>query len=1040
MEALLDSNKFDIGLLQHTVSVCLASNSSPVDRATANQVLTQLKEHPTFYQKVPGIVESGCHEHTKVYAVQALQEAIKFRWKAMDEGTQVSIQQYIMGAIEKYTVSPEEMEVHNNILGKFNSALIAIVKHTWPEVWPNFMQVLCTAARTSEPMCINSLKILTLLSEEIFEFGEEITSSKSHVLRGVFNAEVTQVMELCQFVIDNSNEPKLLRAQLKCLAEFISWMPAGFIYNNELINSLVQRFLPNPLYRNDALVCITKIVSLDNTPEEAKGGFIEMYSSIIDVLVMVMPPNTPLAKVYQTLEDNDQDFVQRLSVFLTKFYSLYIQNLEGMKPEKLLTGLGYVVMISSIGAIEEMQLFKICLDFWHDLSFAIYKDKCLFNQQYPVANNLMFGMETPTQSPRCNLYVPIFKEVRKIIIGNMVKPEEVLIEEDDSGEIVRAAATNTDSIALYKIMRETLIYLTQLDQENTENIMQQLLTVQVERELVWHELNTLCWAVGALSGTLTEEYEKRFLVTIIKDLLYLCEKKTGKQNKAVVASNIMYVVGQYPTFLRQHWKFLKTVVNKCFEFMHELHPGVQDMACETFIKIAKACKPKFVITNAGETGPFIDELLENLPATISDLKPHQVHTFFQAVGYMITAGKDEPSRTNLLLRLMAVPNNSWMEIMSAASPNPDILFNSECLKEMHKILRTNLYVCQAVGPCFVPQISRIYESLMLVYRAFSGFITAAVARDGERATNLSVVRQIQGVKKEFLKLIEEFVSSTDNPLMIATDFMPNFIEPVLLDYKNSPPSIRLPELLACFTVIINALKGDAGRFILPVLEATFEVTMSMINGDYTSHQDLRLNFFQLIKAMVDNCFPALFEGVPEVAQTWVIDSIIHAINHTERNISETGMEIVNSTVEQVSRVGGAFAEHFYKLYYIKLLNCALWVLTDRLHKSGFKHQAQLLKHLFHIIVTNQISTPLWDESDGSIPRGITNAQYLSMYVSNLLRSNFPHLASSVSTTFVEKLSVLPDISQFKSALRDFLIQLKEFAAENNDELFAAENL
>jgi exportin-1 len=74
-----------------------------------------------------------------------------------------------------------------------------------------------------------------------------------------------------------------------------------------------------------------------------------------------------------------------------------------------------------------------------------------------------------------------------------------------------------------------------------------------------------------------EEKEKQFLVTVIKDLLSLCEKKRGKDNKAVVASNIMYVVGQYPRFLRAHWKFLKTVVNKLFEFMHETHPGVQDM-------------------------------------------------------------------------------------------------------------------------------------------------------------------------------------------------------------------------------------------------------------------------------------------------------------------------------------------------------------------------------------------------------------------------------------------------------------------------------
>ena len=56
-----------------------------------------------------------------------------------------------------------------------------------------------------------------------------------------------------------------------------------------------------------------------------------------------------------------------------------------------------------------------------------------------------------------------------------------------------------------------------------------------------------------------------------------------------------YVVGQYPRFLRNHWKFLKTVVNKLFEFMHETHPGVQDMACETFLKITHKCKRKFVV-------------------------------------------------------------------------------------------------------------------------------------------------------------------------------------------------------------------------------------------------------------------------------------------------------------------------------------------------------------------------------------------------------------------------------------------------------------
>lgn len=60
----------------------------------------------------------------------------------------------------------------------------------------------------------------------------------------------------------------------------------------------------------------------------------------------------------------------------------------------------------------------------------------------------------------------------------------------------------------------------------------------------------------------------KYMILVKQDLLGLCEQKRGKDNKAIVASNIMYVVGQYPRFLRAHWRFLKTVVNKLFEFMH----------------------------------------------------------------------------------------------------------------------------------------------------------------------------------------------------------------------------------------------------------------------------------------------------------------------------------------------------------------------------------------------------------------------------------------------------------------------------------------
>ena len=40
-------------------------------------------------------------------------------------------------------------------------------------------------------------------------------------------------------------------------------------------------------------------------------------------------------------------------------------------------------------------------------------------------------------SPRREFYLPVLPEIRKIMIGRMAKPEEVLVVENDNGEVIR---------------------------------------------------------------------------------------------------------------------------------------------------------------------------------------------------------------------------------------------------------------------------------------------------------------------------------------------------------------------------------------------------------------------------------------------------------------------------------------------------------------------------------------------------------------------------------------------------------------------------
>jgi exportin-1 len=192
----------------------------------------------------------------------------------------------------------------------------------------------------------------------------------------------------------------------------------------------------------------------------------------------------------------------------------------------------------------------------------------------------------------------------------------------------------------------------------------------------------------------------------------------------------MYVVGQYPRFLRAHWKFLKTVINKLFEFMHETHEGVQDMACDTFIKIVQKCKRHFVTIQPGESMPFVEELFQCLPVTIADLSPSQVHTFYEAVGHMISAQPSRLVQERWILELMDGPNAAWDSIMAAANQNADILNAPDQVKQLANIMKTNVAACSSIGGPFIVQVARIYMDMLSLYKATSELISRAVVEGG----------------------------------------------------------------------------------------------------------------------------------------------------------------------------------------------------------------------------------------------------------------------------------------------------------------------
>eukprot|EP00164_Ancoracysta_twista_P001438 GFYU01001874.1.p1 GENE.GFYU01001874.1~~GFYU01001874.1.p1 ORF type:complete len:1068 (-),score=427.51 GFYU01001874.1:237-3440(-) len=1014
---------FDVPTLDKVVDLFYTTHARHPDHETVKQFLEAFRTHPDSWTRVSFILDTAQSAQTKFFALTILDELVQTRWKILPAEQKEGIKQYIVNAVIKMSSDDASLLSNKTLLHKLDITLVQVVKKEWPHSWKSFIPDIVGASKTNECLCENNMNILQILSEEVFDFSSEtMTQAKAKELKLAYNNDFQAIFQLCEYIIDHSQKPSLISMTLQTLLKFLNWIPLVFIFETPLVEKLFKYFVID-VFRNDVLKCLTEIGGL-SIAAKYDPQFVQLFAVLLGQLVTFIPPETDMNHVW----DRDEDFVRNLALFFCYFLKAHRTLLETEENYKYLqSSLSYVVQLSYV---EDLEVFKICLELWGVLASDLFYNECPLPSQA-----LQLGRTPSVVATRRALYEASLSKARHVMISRMAKPEEVLVVEDDDGNVVKEVLKDTDSIALYKNMRETLIYLTHLNCEDTENAMIEKLAAQVanasNRNWERAQLNTLCWAIGSISGAMSEEDEKRFLVTVIKDLLQLCEMKKGKDNKAIIASNIMYVVGQYPRFLRAHWKFLKTVVNKLFEFMHELHPGVQDMACETFQKITIKCRRKFVVFQLGETQIFVEELLGKLYETISDLEPHQIHIFYEAVGYMISSQTAAPQRDALVFQLFQLPNNQWKDITQAASGSLESLQVTQTMKDIINILKTNVRAVTSMGQAYMCQLEFLYKTNLLdLYKAYSEMISSTIAQSqpNQNITAHLNVRLMRTVKRETLKLIETFIERAEAKDRVMAEFIPPLLDPVLGDYHRNIPAARDPEVLSLFACIINRMQAAITTEVPRIMEVVFDSTLSMITQNFEEYPEHRLNFFMLLRAINHHCFDAFFTLPPERFKL-VIDSIVWAIKHTERKIAETGLLTLSELLHNVSGCSVAgVANTFHQSYFITLLSDILFVLTDTFHKPGFTLHAGILMHLLQFIQGPVLTIAL----NPAKP----NVDHVRDHTVEMLAKAFPNLALPQVQQFVLGLFELcKDEAVFKNHLRDFLVQLKEFQTANNTDLY-----
>ena len=1016
---LLDfSQPLDLELFDD-VSRALGSGS-PESVSASQEVLMGFREAPEAWTVVDHVIDSNCSVHAKFLAAQILVDLIAFKWYAIQADVREGVKSFITEKI-MFLCSDEEIYRSNQLLlTKMNLALVEVLKKEWTNQWSTFIPEITEMSKSSEIICTNTMEIFCLLSEEIFDFSEDrVTQGRVEELKEHFNQEFGQIFELCNFVFVNSQNTDLVAKTLRTLTKFSTWIPPGFLFETDILEDLTTKFFPYPAFRNPCLECLIEIVTISD--QRYTSQIRSLFTALLDQLMSMITADQDFHSFFMESTEEEQNFFQNLCHFLCTLFKTHLHSLEIPDLHNyVVEGHAYLVALSRINHDE---IFKECLEYWLFLAQDLYESR------RPPRGGTRGLMVAGDGYQRIRTYETQLSFIRSILIERMAKPEEVIIVLDEYGQPRRMRVDdNVDSLQHFQMMRDTLVYLTHLDPRDMDSIMIGKLKKQMSgEEWSWENLNKLCWAIGAISGAMDVQMEKNFLVFVIKDLLELCANKRGKENKAVVASNIMYVVGQYPRFLIDHWRFLKTVSLKLFEFMRELFPGVQEMSVDTFLKITKTCKREFVVSQPEDDTPvpFVNIMLEEIGNIIELLQPEHIQVFYEAAGHIISAEPDPNLQVTFLGQLLSLPNDQWSEIISAVQEDVGVLADRNTCRDLVNILRTNSSTARGVGPAFMSQLSNISTDALNLYQAYSRMINETVVAKGPQAVSHSDVRAWRKVKPEILNMVETFFQhmSPDDMEVIVQSFIPALLSTVLDDYSSSVCEARDAEALSLVDVIVKKFKGFMLNQIPDIMGVIFEPTLELITDNMTDFPQHRQNFFALLRSINKHCFGAFFE-LPMENFRVVVQSILWAMKHMEHSISDTGHTTLLEMVRQLS--GTPYAEPFYENFLMSVVSDVLVAMTDMMHKTALPFQVGILHRICGDLSSGNVTCAVGEDQ----PSGMSSLDYVRESLFATLKENFSNMSEADIRDFLVNLFD-PTISfeDLKVHVRDFIIKSKEFSPD-----------
>ena len=856
------------------------------------------------------------------------------------------------------------------------------------------------------------------------------------------------------FVLKNSADQRLIGCTLKTLYKFlaIGWIPHHIVFSSQLIEALTLKYFSIPSHRVSTLRCLVEIAGIRQLSQsEHSEKLINMFLTVLRKTFSdcSLAMNTNL-DVYVNENEAHFEFILLLTNFLFNFLRYHHEKLEqhnNGSREGLKAALKLLLNVSNV---RNQTLFQICCDLWEYLVRDL--EKCLKPKTMMVKNSNHLN----SADPKYQLYAQAMHELKTILMRKLPRPREVLVVKDDNNNVIKQEMKDTFMLTLHRQMSKILYILSSIDPSDTRSVIGEKLNYfqsnktqnnKQNEDDFFNELNSLCWSIGAVAGSMPPDVEKSFLVVVIKILLGLCEVQQSKNAKAIIASCIMYVVRKYPRFLKKHWKFLQTVVRKLIEFLAEKHPGVQDMSIETLNEICTKCGHKFLKIQENDSQIFLDELVDGMDAMCNKLTREQIENLYVTWSVIISHNKRNIEQSQQQIgQLLATPNQRYQQLLAA-----NVYSDEASINKFIHLLRIYKGVCQNCGGrsngSFFVQFSNLYKTLISLYSGYAQLMNSWYTNPENaklsRSAAPTMIRLMSTLKHEILSLFLVFV--TKGALKrdydrIATQFVPDFLDAILTDYTNCSNLYKEYECLNVCSALIETLDVLMNSFIPKIFATLFQSTLDMIKESMDNYPDHRLAFFKFLYNVNKCCF-AVFEQMNATQMQLVINCIMWAHEHIDHQICEYGTKTLNQFLQHIRNrseqtQNGALITMFYRNFLFLILEKLLCVMTDTLHKSSFGAMCYTLKSIASDINNSQYLGNLSDNQQTN------NQQFVAQKLSNFIQAKFCHLTRSVIQKFViglfelanseETLASKSESKPYLQHCEDFLVAIRSIHHQNDN--------